>query len=805
MSLESVLRDLRYSLRLIGRNPAWSWVAIGTLALGVGTCTAMFSVVHGILVRPLPYLEPDRLVHVRAERDYAESGRPAPAFFTAEELDDLGARLPSLESFAFYSAESHTLSRDGGTEVLPGATVSDGFFPTLRGSIVIGRPLGPADDASPAVVISERLWSRAFGRSPGAVGERLTLNSGSYAVVGVVANDFAFPSPLTDVWTPAGYRRIVTPTCCSFLPLGRSRPAASLTRVRAEVDAAVEALAVTRASAFSNIRVTTVGLHERVVASVRPALGLLSAAVGLVLVVACANVAHLLSVWYMARSRELSIRSALGASRRHLVSQLLTGAVVIGAAGAAVGVLVAIALVSMLRRLEPAGVPRLDSIHVDGPVLLFALGMVAVTALGAGLWPAFRAARPASPPPLEGGSGPSGKPEARRALRLLCASEMAIALVLLIGASLLGRSLLNLVNTDMGVDPDNVTTATLDPTFGRHLRDAQAVGLMERVVAGVGTIPGVRTVGVGASLPPNDGGVAVTLRRVSEASADYLATGVPATPGYFEALRIPLVRGRLFGRADARDAPPVVILSEDAARSFFGDGADPLGQTVMLPVLRDGVAGSEEMTVVGIVGNVKFAGLGVPPDDTIYRPFAQQPWSPAFLVVRHEREAVDLATAVRRRIGEVDAGLAVRAVEPLERFVARAAAVPRVRTFLLAWLAGLGLALAAVGFYGMMGYSVSQRTNELGVRIALGASRAQILGLVLRESAAITLLGTVAGLAMAFAGRGTLAGFLYGIEPTDPVAVVLATVGLAAVAVAGAYLPALRAMRVDPVVALRMR
>ena len=203
MLLESVLRDLRYSLRLIRRNPAWSWVAIGTLALGVGTCTAMFSVVHGILVRPLPYLEPDRLVHVRAERDYAESGRPAPASFTAEELDDLGARLPSLESFAFYSAESHTLSRDGGTEVLPGATVSDGFFPTLRGNIVIGRPLGPADDASPAVVISERLWSRAFGRSPGAVGERLTLNSGSYAVVGVAANDFAFPSPLTDVWTPA--------------------------------------------------------------------------------------------------------------------------------------------------------------------------------------------------------------------------------------------------------------------------------------------------------------------------------------------------------------------------------------------------------------------------------------------------------------------------------------------------------------------------------------------------------------------------------------------------------------------------
>lgn len=802
--LERVLRDLRYGLRLMGRNPAHSCMAVATLALGVGTCTAMFSVVHGVLMRPLPYLEPDRLVHIRAERAYAGSGRPAPVSFTADDLRDLGARLPSLESFALHSAASHALSRDGGTEVIQGATVSDEFFSTLRGDVVLGRALGPADDASPAAVISERLWSRAFGRSPDAVGEQLTLNSERYAVVGVVADDFRFPTPLTDVWTPAGYRRITTPTCCSFLPVGRLRPAASVTQVRSEVDRAVEALGVTRASAFADVRVTTVGLHERLVADVRPVLALLSAAVGLVLVVACANTAHLQSVWYVARASEFGIRFALGASRRHLVSQLLANAVLIAVAGTAAGVLLAIALVAALKRLEPAGVPRLDGVQVDGPVLLFALGMVGVTTLCTGLWPSFRAARPPSPAHFQGRSGASGKPELRRLLRVLCVTELAIALVLLLGASLLGRSLVNLVATDIGADVDNVTAATLDLTLGRSLQAVQTVDLVDRVVESVATIPGVQAAGVGASLPPNDGGVAITLRRASETHADYLATGVPATPGYFEALRIPLVRGRFFTRADGPDARPVVIVSEDAARSFFGDGLDPLGQTVSLPVLRDGVVGSEEMTVVGIVGNVKYSGLGVPPDDTVYRPFAQQPWSPAFLLVRSERDAPGLAMTVRRRIAAADSGLAVRAIEPLESAVSRATAAPRVRTVLFVWLAGLGVALAAVGLYGVLGHSVSQRTNEIGVRMALGATRTRILGLLLRENATIALLGTVLGLAMAFTGRDVLAGFLYGIEPTDLGAVGLAVAGLAAVAAVGAYLPARRAMRVDPVVALRM-
>lgn len=803
--LGTVPRDLRYCLRLIGRNPAYSCVAIATLALGIGTCTAMFSVVHGVLVRPLPYLEPDRLVHIRAERTYAGSGRPAPVSFTADDLADLGARLPSLESFAFYSAENHALSRDGGTEVVQGATVSGGFFSTLRGNVVLGRALGPADDASPVVMISERLWSRAFGRSPGAVGERLTLNSEPHVVVGVVADDFRFPTPLTDVWTPAGYRRIATPACCSFLPVGRLRPAASVTEARTEVDRAVEALGVTRAAAFADVRVSTVGLLERVAADVRPALALLSAAVGLVLVVACANTAHLLSVWYAARASEFGIRFALGASRRHLVSQSLASAVLLAVAGAAAGVLLAIALVAALKRLGPAGVPRLDDVQVDGPVLLFALGMVGVTALCTGLWPSFRAARPPSPAHFRGGSGASGRPELRRVLRVLCVSEMAIAIVLLLGASLLGRSLVNLVNTDVGADVDNVTTATLDLALGRSLQAAQSVDLVDRVVESVGAIPGVQVAGVGASLPPNEGGVAITLRRASETHADYRATGVPATPGYFEALRIPLVRGRFFTGADGPDALPVVILSEDAARSFFGDGLDPLGQSVTLPVLRDGIAGSEEMTVVGIVGNVKYAGLGVPPDDTVYRPFAQQPWSPAFLLVRSERDVPGFAMTVRRRIAAADSALAVRAVEPLESAVSRATAVPRVRTALFVWLASLGVALAAVGFYGVLGYSVAQRTKEIGVRMALGASRTRILALLLRESATVALLGAVLGLAMAFAGRGLLAGFLYGVEPTDLGAVGLAVGGLAAVAAAGAYLPARRALRVDPVEALRMR
>jgi putative ABC transport system permease protein len=431
--------------------------------------------------------------------------------------------------------------------------------------------------------------------------------------------------------------------------------------------------------------------------------------------------------------------------------------------------------------------------------MLFSIALTGAAALATGLLPAWHSAKAVNA--LRFGTSAMSAPRGRRVRRLLCAVQLAISLVLLIGATLLGRSLVRLMQTDLGVTTDHVVTASMNFGFGKRPTDAQTLERVEHVIERIRMLPGVRAVGVGTALPPSSSRLRLTLRRTGE-TVDYQAAGVAATPEYFQALGMRLVRGRLFTAEDDLHHPPVMIMSVDTARRFFGD-ADPIGHTMSLPVSRNGVTGREEMTLVGTIANVKYSGLDAAADDAIYRPFRQQTWVAPYLVVRTAGDPQNLVPTLARAIAAIDRDVVITDVRTLDSIVANAAAQPRFRTMLLCSIAGLALSMAVVGLYGVVAYSVSQRTNEIGIRMALGAHRGDVLAMVFREGLLLAVVGILGGLAAAIAATRTLSGLLYGIAPTDAVSFGVACVSLLIVALLATYFPARRATKVDPLVALR--
>ena len=801
--MDHILRDLRYAARTLGRTPAFTAVAALTLALGIGANTAMFSVVYGILLRPLPYRDAGRLALIQREQDLSGAHRPVTElFFSQADIEAWRSGLRTFEATAVYSTEVAALATDQGSDVVDTAVVSGTFFSTLAGPIAAGRPLDRSDDLTPTIVISDRLSRVLFASPQDAVGRRLTLSSRAYTIAGVADPRFQFPTAKTDAWIPSGYMRTVNVRCCWFRMFGRLKPGAAVGEAAAEAATLTKASSPADSAARSDRRATVVILRDQIVGGVRAALLVLFAAVGLVLLVACVNIVNLLLARQVARSRDAAIRRALGASRGRLVSQSLAEVAVLASIGVAMGVVLAFQSVRVLQRWQPPGVPRLDAVHVDGKALLFSIGIAVLATIAAGVLPAWRSA--ASTAALtSGAAAAAGAPGNRRVRRVLCAAELAVSLVLLVGATLLGRSLVRLMSTDLGVTTDHVVTASLNLALGARPTDAQTLDPVERVIDRIATLPGVRAVGAGTSLPPNASRVRLTLRPVGDA-VGYQASGVAATPGYFRALGIRLVAGRLFTEEDDDTRPQVMIMSADTAKRFFGDG-NPIGRTTTLPTSRNGVNGQAEMTLVGVIANVKYAGLDVAADDAVYRPFRQQTWPSPFLVAQTATDPQTFAGTLRREIGAVDRGMVVADVRPLDAVVADAAAQPRFRTVLLASIAALALAMAIVGLYGVVAYSVAQRTKEIGIHMALGARGADVLQMVLREGVALAAAGIAGGLAMSAAATRTLEGLMYGIAPTDAASYVLASAGLFGVALVASYLPARRATKVDPLVALRQQ
>jgi len=796
--MDGLVRDVGYALRLLVKSPAFALASVLTLALGIGANVAVFSVVYGVLLRPLPYRDAGRLLLVSGEADLAGASRPVPTSVQTDQIDDWRTSFDVIAPPAFYSIGAQALSGESGSEVVDSAVVSGTFFSTLSGPLVAGRALEPADDASPTVVVSDRLARRIVGDASHAIGRQLTLSSRASTIVGVADRAFQFPNARTDVWLPAGFARSINPRCCGFQIVARLKPGATIEHARSAAGPIAQRIAGAPRAGGNAIRTRVARLTDEIVSAIRPALLVLFASVVMVLVIACSNLVNLLLARNAAREREFAIRRALGASPRRLLRQLLAESAVLAAAGGACGAVLAWPALVALSRMAANVVPRADAIHLDWPVLLFAVGVAAVSAAGTGVVPAIRAVSGSRAPTQ---TTSTAAPGARRLQRAMCIVQVALAVTLVVGATLLTRSLVRLVSADLGVSTDHVLTASLNLGFGERPRDVETLERIGRVLEEVRALPGVRAAGVGAALPPAASRIRLTLRRAGDA-VDYQASGVPVTPGYFSALQMRLVKGRFFTDADDGSHPPVMIMSEDTARRFFGSG-DPLGRTMRLPELRDGRNASADMTLVGVVANVKYAGLGAPPDDAVFRPFAQQAWLAPFLVVRTDGDPASVAPALRKAIGTADRRVVTSAIAPLDQVVADAAAQPRFRSVLLASLAGLALAIAVVGLYGAISYAVSQRTKEMGIRLALGATSRDVLAIVVGDGMIIAAAGIVAGLASALLLARLLTGLLYGIGPADPVSFVAAAAGLFALTLVASYIPARRAARVDPIRTLR--
>ena len=799
--IESIWRDLSHAFRTLRAAPGFAAAAVATLALAIGANSAIFSVVSGILLRPLPYEQSDRLVLIVREQTLVGAHQPVPAgFFAKEDADGWQHALRTFDMTALYSSENAALQTASGSEVIDSAVVSASFFPTMRGVTVAGRPLGEIDDMSTVVVISERLAERLFGRPQGAIGQGLMLSRRPYTVVGVAARQFQVPSRTTDVWMPAGFAQAANSRCCSFKMIGRLKSGETLAGAAAEAKALAVTLRTLNPGAPPSMRATAVSLRDQIVNPVRPALLVLFAAAGLVLLAACANVAQLLFARNAARSRERAIRAALGASRMRLVRQSLIESLLLATAGTAVGLALARLIVGLVTRSARAGIPRLDSVHLDTPVLLFSIGLTAVATLGTGLAPALQSTNAADS--LKSGSATTTSAGGRRRLHgALCVVQLGVSLVLMVGAVLLGRSLVRLVHTDVGVRTDHVVTASLNVAFGGRPTDLQTRDRVARIVDRLHTLPGVQAVGVGTGLPPNLSRLRLTLKRQGD-TVDYQASANAATPGYFDALGLRLLKGRFFTAEDDADHPPVFIMSVDMAKRFFGDG-NPIGRTMSVPGLRNGAKTSEEMTLVGVVSNVKYSGLDTDADDSVYRPFAQQTWVAPFLVLRTTSDAERLASTIQREISSVDRDIVVSDARTMDAILADATASPRFRTVLLGAIAGLAVVIASIGLYSVTTQAVSQRTREIGIRMALGGQPHTIQRMVLREGIRLGVVGIGCGLAGAFALTRVLTGLLYGITPTDGMSYGLACLGILILTVLASYLPARRATKVDPILVLR--
>ena len=803
--LDALLQSMAHALRSLRRTPRFSLVAIAVLAVGIGLNTAIFSFAYGVLVRPLPYPDPESIVviHMRDPR----TGRPTSGFSWLD-LGDWTRRSRSFESLALSQRALAALDGDAGYERFDGWTVSGSFFAIFGNPVLAGR--GLTDERLPEAVISHRLWRARFGGDPTTVGRPILVNGDHYTVVGVARPDFRVPPDVASVTLGGAGSAVGAPDIWwPFRPsddrrmrathlIGRLKPGVALTQAQADAEAVARAVADEHTPGRAADPVV-VRLRDHVGGAWRRPLSLLLVAVGLVLLVACANVTSLLLARQASRFRELLVRKALGASRTRLCVESVAGALLLSGAGGLVGVALAHGGVRLVRIVGVAGAVPLSSIRVDAPVLVFALALSILVALFAGFVTALPILR-ADPAPL-GWMAAAARSEGRRAGQMRAAVvtvQVAVSVVLLAGALLLTRSLLRLLETDLGVATGRVLSVQINLAMGRTLADSDRVALTARVIERVAVLPAVQEVGAANGLPPNQ-------TRMTYYFEDEAATfGEPVvhrltllnpTAGYFQALGIPLLRGRLFSTRDTPESSPVVILSESSARRLFGR-VDVVGE--VLPTTSE-----RKPTVVGVVGDVRYGGVAAPAPDAIYQPFAQYPFQHMNLVVRTSGDPLDLAAGIRAAVHEVDRAITLDSARLLDDLVSESLAAPRTGAVSLMSLALLALGLASVGVAGVVGYSVARRTPEIAIRMALGATRRTVLALVMREGLVLAILGATLGLGGAYVLTRTLASFLYEVAPTDAVSFAAAAGCLLLMTLAASYVPARRATRVDPMVALR--
>lgn len=803
----SILQDLRFAMRGMRRAPAFTTTVLATLAIGIGASVAVFSVVNGVLLKALPYREPGRIVRVEHVEPYGTVSEP--------EFVDYRRETSALALLAAYRSVNATLaSQDGEPERLRVTTVSEDFFGVLGVRMFLGRSFTPDENrrGGPfAIVMSHGLWQRRYGSDSTIIGREIVLNDRPRTVVGVLPPGVEFPSPATAIWLPMrlNYDTLWTRNNHYLLLIGRLAPDASVQRAQLQI----AELARRFTQDFPDTYEPGKPLISRVaplssvlVADARPYIVTLFVAVTLVLLIACVNVANLMLARGESRRREVAIRTAMGASRFRVVRQALTESLLFAVAGGAAGLTIAVATVRAMRGTLPASVPRAGDITVDIGVLVFAIGITLITGVLCGVVPAFRVARDDASDTLKEGGRSAGSARVRgRVRRMLVTSEIALAVVTLSGAGLMMRSLWNMQAIDLGFRPDHVLAVQLAPP-ARYV-DEKATQLYDRILERARSIPDVVDAAAVEDLPITDGNSiwSILIDGAPMTSVANAPSAMPqkVTPDYFDVMRIPVVRGRTFTTSDRADAPLVAVVNETMARKLW-PGKEAVGGTVKM--LNEDAPWA---TVVGIVKDVRSSGFlnEVPP--TMYFPQAQAGRSVFYvpsqmwLLLRTSGDPRAIAGQVRSIVREIEPSAPIATVQTMDEAVATSVAARRFSTGLLLGFAVIALALAGLGIYSVVAYSVSQRRAEMGIRMALGASRGTLVGQVLGEGARTAALGALVGLLMAVAATRLLRSMVVGVSPTDPMTLGAVAAVLLLVALAASYFPARRASRVDPALAIR--
>jgi putative ABC transport system permease protein len=809
---EQLLQDMRFGLRMLRKSPGFTTVAAGILALAIGANTAIFSAVYAVLLRPLPYASPQQLVVVlgaNLKEGVKQTGISYPDF------EELRAQNHVFSETSASAGHSLTLTGAGDPAEVKTEVVTPGYFALLGVRPLLGRTFLSEEGkrgAAPVVVLSENLWRERFGADPRILGNSITLDKRSFTVVGVMPGTFRSPvfvEAPRDIWIPIVQDPLFSGLMTlrnrpGFGILARLRPGLSGAQVQAEMDAISARLEKEWPAADSGWTLGIVPLERAIAGTVKTALLVLLGAVATVLLIACVNIANLFLTRATTRAREMGIRVALGAGRNRIVRQLLTESVVLGLVGGTLGVFLAYGGVRELSSVLPSGFPRVQDIRVDGWVLGLALLLSVGAGVLFGVAPGFFAAGSDVQASLREGSGQAGQGGVRhRARNLLAVAEVALAMVLLVAAGLLIRSFATLTSVNPGFEPDHLLKAEVSLPQFEYSTPQQWTAFSSELLTRIQAEPGMRNSAIAVPLPLADGPVTLgfeiegnpEFRTGVSRTADYVAV----SPAYFGVMQIPLLRGRLFSEQDAMPAPRVAVISEALARLYFPD-QDPIGKRMTFGFPPNGKTSRQ---IVGIVGNVRDVSLHQEPGPMMYVPFAQAPFWGAVVVARTTLSTSRAANAIRQEVRSIDKDLPVTDIESMTDALSASVAQPRFGMFLLSLFAALALILAAAGVFGVISYSVSSRTREVGIRVALGAARGKILRLILSESAKLVLLGLALGIGGALALGRFLRTLLFEVRSTDPLTFAAVSILLGLVALAAAYVPARRATRVDPMAALR--
>jgi putative ABC transport system permease protein len=805
-----MITDLKYALRMLAKTPMFAIIAVLTLALGIGANSAIFSVVNTVLLQPLPFKDPDRIVMAWARYVNDSAGRGVHSF---PDYADLRDQNRSFSGMAAYTRTACTLSLTDDAQYLEGNAITPEIFDVLGVPPLLGRGFtqeDAKDQGERVVVLTYPLWKRAFGGDPKIVGQQITLSGRGYTVIGVMPPGWKFPieDEHIDYVIPLQYMvaSALTNRGSHFLSVvGRLKPGVQIRQAEAELSAIAGRLSKQYPDTNTNFTsMAVVTLHSDVVGDVRPALFILLGAVALVLLIACANVANLLLARAASRSREIAIRTALGASRLRVIRQLLCESLLLALMGGVAGLLLAWWGVDLLGVAGPQGLPHLAQIKVSFAVCAFTFALAVGSTVLFGLIPALQVSRPSVNESLQqGAKGSTGGLHTNRLRAFLVISQVSLSLLLLAGAGLLIKSFFNLRATDPGFDPVRLMTMQLTLPRVRYPELDQQVRAHDAIMEKISSIPGVESAG-GVNPLPLGGNIASLSLMVSGAAplprgnhpgAGYLIV----KRDYFQAMKIPLLQGRTFARSDTMDSALVIMINEAFVRKFFPD-RNPIGQQVMID---RGEGKAPPCEVVGVVGNSRHDSLAAPPGPEMYVPFPQDPTRSLDVVLRVASTNLGLQADVKRAVHEVDKDLFVPKLEPMTTFLSTQLAQPRFNMLLLAVFAGVAMILAAIGIYGVIAYSVTQRTREIGIRMALGAQRTQMMGMVLRQSLTLVAIGIGIGFLAALGVTRVMATLLYGVGANDLSTYLVVIFLLGATALLASYFPARRAMRVDPMVALR--